>query len=1202
MFKRVAALCLCAAGALVFTGPSILQSELMAQEQATNGLVSAGAVVENGRITGFFLKEAGRRIAEVKFGSLGNIVASEVKREGNKLLFTGLKASPTPELGPGSYVSVELLSGDRFPRIRFRMEIQKFEKNKWEDALDRCPFHFLACSIPGAEIFHQRGWPLGTPVIDPYIILTDPGAGRTIGSNFNKNWSYDPPIGAYPVPVAGLWNTREKKYVAYLFQEARSTDNSEKFISTAYCWQIKDAREFFCLASKYADGYMDINYPRDGDVLESHFRLIYNLNLPSDQDPNEFVLNYIHRTYSDFLPSVPEINDMNWLPGNMRLKTPGRPGFGRLYSVAKNDPFMLDGTIFPSGVSYIDPGIEFAYSTGKNTATINYLKKDLEYLMEHAVKWKEDGDECVFWQLPISGDWKPQFGKGVPTMRNVWGVQEARAFLETYRVEKDPKYLPYIDGTVRWLRHMLYTRNCYPDVTAAMFAWSGGPIVSFLLRYYYTFRDASDPQHRTLAELAFNLARTYAYRYLPIWTTDNDKMDNLDSAFFCEPNAGVPWCGAACSNEVWVNAYMLAIAYVATGDPLFGYYLRGMLERWHHLYKDIEKPKPRAYQSQDLTERFGLFDGAPQQKGTRANYGGLWGGFEVLSYPLGNSKMRVLCGEKAAIAFDQGGIETNFRDYRYYGKGNFSFTLTSTGSDTFSISVTIPFFRLDGKQVYLIRKGQKTVLAEGTDYKVYKFSPDSMFIGNLVDGDIIAVGEWNPQIEPLSCSVGKTHKVEKSQIIERDGFRAVNIAKFCNTKIDEDWGDSKSKAGFVPGIRFLWGVPFYLVPGTDNKGNVAVRDSTVKVNLPCQRLFFLISDPGEKAGLSLTYADGTKDEIPVKNAIYAITGWPPCFKWHIDMLTVQTKGKILKEVGARDINLYAFSGTEKSDKEIAEILALLEAETRRQEQEAKFIAKLKEIAGYFHKFSKRIAVIPVPSFSIEQTQVGLLLRRAGVLSDIVILKPQQLLEESFNARRYPVVLYLGGEQYYQTVKQEGDADQAIIDYLKSGGMLVVIPCLNQPFPFYYNESGKVVVSSPKFGLTISGSGALDRQDTLKYSRITGWEKPPAGMKLTFRVNPKQEIIKDLPETFPWMEDADQRWRPMIGSVPPPGTYIPVVSLYDNAGNCYGEAIAYMEYKTDPVPGGKIIYAWPSLANHEKYASIIIPALLEFALKNINLEK
>jgi len=1178
-----------------------LTSVCFAADQVTNGLVTVGPVVKDGKTLGFYLEKAGTKISEVLFGSVGNITADSVKQDGNKLVFTGLKANPTPVLGPGSYVSVELLTNDEFPRVRFRLELVKFEKSLWEGVLDKVPFHFMVCSMPGSEIFHQRGWPLGTPVVEPYVILTDPGSGRTIGSNFNRNWSYDPPIGAYPVPVAGLWNVKEKKYVAYLFQEARSTDNTEKSISTTYCWEFQTAKEFFCLASKYANGYMDLNYPKDGDILESHFRLIFNLNLPSDDDPNAFVLNYIHTTYADLIPGVPEINDMNWLPGNLRFKTPGRPSLsGLFHTVGEKDPFMKPGTIFSDGVSYIDPGIEFAYDTGKSTATLNSFKKKMEFLMEKAKKWKVGEDECVFWQLPIEGEWWPNFGKGVETMHNVWGVQEARAFLEVYKCEKDPKYLPYVDGTTRWLKHMLYTRNCYPDVTAAMFAWSGGPIVSYLLRYYYVFRDAPDVEHKALADLAYKLARSYAYRYLPIWTTDNDKADNLDSAFFCEPNAGVPWLGAACSNEVWINAYMAAVAYVATGDPLFGYYLRGMLERWHDLYKDLAKPKPQAYGSADLTERFGLYDGAPQVKGTRANYGGLWGGFEAICYPLAGSKMRVLCGEKAAMAFDQGGVETNFRDYRYYGSGNFSFTVASTLSEPCAVSITFPYFKLSGKPVYVINKGQKKALVEDTDFKVYKFSPDSMFVGGVSNGDIVAVGDWNPDVKPLSCSVGKTHKVEKQITIERDGYSAANIAKSCNTGIKEDWGDPGTMAGYVPGITFLWGVPFYLVPGSDNAGKVAVRNAVAKVDISCQRLFFLVSNPGPKALLSLTFADGSKQDLSVKDSICAITGWPPCFKWRIDLITVAAKGKALKEVKATDVSLFSVTGTQRSDKDIAEALSLIAAEAKKQDIEAKFVKKLEGLAGEFKRLSKRIAVIPVPQFSIEQVPAGALMRKAGVLGDVVVLTPEQLISKAFNGQRYPVAVYLGGEQYYQTVKDDGDADQAIINYLKTGGLLVVIPSPSQPFPFYYNEKGKPVVSAPKFGMTISGSGALDRQDTLKYSRVTGWEKPPVS-NLTFRVNPKQDIIKGLlPETFAWMEDGDQRWRPMIGAVPAPGVYTPVVSLYDADNNCYGEGIAYLEYKSDPVAGGKIIYAWPSLANHEKYSGIIIPALLEYALKSIKL--
>ena len=168
------------------------------------------------------------------------------------------------------------------------------------------------------------------------------------------------------------------------------------------------------------------------------------------------------------------------------------------------------------------------------------------------------------------------------------------------------------------------------------------------------------------------------YRYMPIWASDNDRMDELDSSFFMEPNSGISWLGSACSNEVWCVPYAMALTYVATGDPIIGHYLRGACERWHELFRDEYHDSVADYDGA-FTEMFGLFEGCNVGKGKRATFGGLWGQLEQIAYPVGKATVRVICGEKGALAFNKKGRHTDISDYRYYGNGDLSFKLVRYG-------------------------------------------------------------------------------------------------------------------------------------------------------------------------------------------------------------------------------------------------------------------------------------------------------------------------------------------------------------------------------------------------------------------------------------------------------------------------------------------------------------------------------------------
>src|SRR5205814_907398 len=92
-----------------------------------------------------------------------------------------------------------------------------------------------------------------------------------------------------------------------------------------------------------------------------------------------------------------------------------------------------------------------------------------------------------------------------------------------------------------------------------------------------------------------------------------------------------------------------------------------------------------------------------------------------------------------------------------------------------------------------------------------------------------------------------------------------------------------------------------------------------------------------------------------------------------------------------------------------------------------------------------VAVLPPESGASPANR---LIGRGGFRSRLAFLTPEQLIDaEQFNARKFPVALYLNGEDYVETVKTPGDAAEAVVRYVREGGTLILLSGL--PYPMYY---------------------------------------------------------------------------------------------------------------------------------------------------------
>jgi hypothetical protein len=190
----------------------------------------------------------------------------------------------------------------------------------------------------------------------------------------------------------------------------------------------------------------------------------------------------------------------------------------------------------------------------------------------------------------------------------------------------------------------------------------------------------------------------------------------------------------------------------------------------------------------------------------------------------------------------------------------------------------------------------------------------------------------------------------------------------------------------------------------------------------------------------------------------------------------------------------------------------------------------------------------------------------------VLTELQLVNSNQFNAARYPLAFYLGGENYVKTVVTAGDGKAAITQYLAGGGTLVILA--TGPFPFYYgygpsDQPGPADPLLPALGLPVQ----------------VNFEQPPAGVVMQRYTN--QSVLLSVPESFPF-PPGDQRLRAISrSSVNAANRYLPLIKAAIPQGTDYGDAAAFIAFGTGPATGGKVLYVWSTLLTGPQGQSILI---------------
>jgi hypothetical protein len=862
-----------------------------------------------GAYTGFDVSVGGKLLTQVRFCSNDMLIASRLRRpaaEPGALVFEGLQFKPESGavLSRGSVAVRPGPASDPYPRIDFALALSSFDSRKWESALGgQCPLHFLTLSLDNAEAIHHRGFLVATPKLDPYTMQV--GRQGIVASTWSRNWTWAPPFGACPIPVAGLWAASDRRYVAYDFMEPRLTDHSEKFVASAYCWEQGKSRNFIALVTPAAKDYVNLAYPTTPTRIETHCRLLYNLDLPSWQDPNQWYHERLWRVYADKLPGAPARNDLSWLPAYARASDwPGIPAMGLTYKVPQKDNwetnFFEPGTILPgAGPGWI---VDLYYRRGMQDQ-IASLKEQLKYFADKAKWFEVNGEPCCYWEKPLEGKPRIRYAGDVTTLRNVSGWGIADVLLAMYEHEPNPEYLKMVDGALNWTKYNICTRNDISDVPEAMFTigWGG---TRLCLRYWRMFRD--DPERAERARMALQLAHSLAYRYTSLFMPDNADDDNLDGTFLVEPNSGRPWTGMPCANECCEIPDELLRVYVETGDPILLEYVKGMVARWHLLYQE-DDAESTATSDTNFTEAWGLFDGcAMGGRDKRAKYGAF--GYFNLIKPIGAAAARVVCGSKGAACFNQRGMNVDISDYRATGPlpgGGMSFKVNSALAGGFELDVTAPNYEVTGVDVLRIRGGQQQHLAPGKDYVMPQSSLWDMAIRDVRDGDTIALQAYSPQAPTLDIRPVKM--IQGPRDYSGQGFATVDLTKSLNWKPSLDWDNNDSYAAYPQGDRLAYGVPFFLIPSEAAGGKAGVRDGQVPLGTKAKAVALVVSEIGDGTKIEVRYRGGNTVTVPLGDAAVAWKAWPKWYTAKLSLVTCVCSGEEIASVGVKGAVLWAIT-------------------------------------------------------------------------------------------------------------------------------------------------------------------------------------------------------------------------------------------------------------------------------------------------------
>jgi hypothetical protein len=1061
----------------------------------------------------------------------------------------------TPTLGAGSFVRLSAGADDPWPTLDFRLAIDRFDPAAWRAALGQpAPLSFLALPLDSARLWYVHGLLCPTPRFDPY-----PLTRATIRGSWAEGWSYGAALGALTVPAMALWDDRSGHMVGYEWAGARLTDKSDKDLGIAFVNAVPGwAHPCLTLLSNAQADWTNLTDPITPLTVGTHLRVMLADHLDGGADPNRLVLQRIYHDYPSLLPAAPAMNDLSWMVdrGLDELGVSGPSGGAFLHTVPKEgwgwEQFFYDG----GTVTYADGfrGVDQMYRRHDAPAAARFESELATFLA--AASWEDvDGDHCCHWRFPLSGSWKTTMGgEAADTVHNVQQFGVGAAMLACWANTRRADLLPYLDGLYQWARHGLFTRGEIADIPESMFTLQATTLAGeFLLNYHRLFADDADPGRRARAAQAFDLAHVVIYRNANVTIGDSDERDNLSGAFMMPGNMAKFWLGQVSNAELGLPFRAMIEMHVETGDPVFKWLVRGALDRWWIGYTE---DCWHTYENLDI---WGVSSGA---KGTPSGIHGPCDDFWEWAQPVGDATLRVVVGQKAALAFCRGTRALDVDQYAYQPPAGFRFRVARVAPgavpDRFSIIVSSPWRDLSGLPV----KMDGVPVAEA-DRRVLGTYREHLYLRGVKEGSRIEIGDVSAaQPLPLPAVPGPERAAPAEALAF--GARRFSLARLPADAPDlpATWSGPDAWAGLPVGWQASDGVPYQVDAHALRPGaKLAVTGREVY-------LFGVADQPG---ALTVT-SGGQTTAIDPREGLEAARGWPLC-RWKLMLYAAALPaGEGVITVGEGGLLLGATTlaaGPPLADE-------LRRRATAPNLDEARLAELVKEAKTRLGA-ANRTPIGFLPPFGDTFAPLSAWAERLDL--DTVMLSPQDLVAPGvLDPRRLPVLVYTGNEDYVRSVLAPGDAERALLGYLHAGGTLIVAGTCR---PFTYGRDLQAPPPPPdakpewallsnRFELPLLGPGET-RPDAI------GFEQPPPGVKLTLRTAPGQDMLWSFPAERPFPTAGDQRYRPFTATGLDPADEVkPIVSTFGSDGKAYGAAAVVVNHHCAAFRDAQVMWAWGTL--------------------------
>ena len=198
----------------------------------------------------------------------------------------------------------------------------------------------------------------------------------------------------------------------------------------------------------------------------------------------------------------------------------------------------------------------------------------------------------------------------------------------------------------------------------------------------------------------------------------------------------------------------------------------------------------------------------------------------------------------------------------------------------------------------------------------------------------------------------------------------------------------------------------------------------------------------------------------------------------------------------------------------------------------------------------------------------------------VRLSPEQIVDkEFFNPEKIDIVFATNNRDYfYNSIHKDGDGQEAILNYFKNGGKIVIIGT-DIPFSYGLNQTPagleKVFLGSKlmdEMGLKIISNAVAPTEDGISF------EIPPNGSALKFELNKELTDIKILPEEIEFPVLSDQLFRPIVDDKPLTNrVFRSIYTLRDKNNKNFGNAFCIINYNKEDYNNAKVAYISQPLA-------------------------